>query len=148
MLRFISNGFSIEMLGFKQVDETLILKHYTDVVKKMGEVFKNMAIKSFVGKSMIPMILSQEGEEAIANARALIGTTDPSKSLSGTIRGDFGIDSMRKANLENRCCDNLIHGCDSQESFLEELSLWFNPETYKNFSGLGKARLDVCNFIP
>lgn len=136
--RFKNKGFSIEILGYKEVDENLIFKHYYRVIEKMGKPFKKMAVKSFVGKGMIPIILSQDGEEAIANARALIGPTDPSIALSRTIRGDYGLDSMEMANLEKRCCDNLIHGSDSHESYLEELALWFNPETYENYSVLVK----------
>jgi len=134
--RFKNKGFSIEILGYKQVDENLIFKHYYHVIEKMGKDFKKMAVKSFVGKGMIPIILSQDGEEAIANARALIGPTDPSIALARTIRGDYGLDSMEMATHEKRCCDNLIHGSDSPESYLEELALWFNPETYENYSNI------------
>jgi len=133
--RFKNKGFSIEIFGYKQVDQNLIFRHYSHVVEKLGKPFKKMAVKSFVGKGMIPIILSQEGEEAINNARALIGPTDPAIALSRTIRGDYGLDSMEKANSENRCVNNLIHGSDSQESFLEELTLWFNPETNEKYSG-------------
>jgi len=129
--RFKKNGFAIEMLGYKVVTESLILKHYAHVVKKLGEPFEKMAIKSFVGKGMLPIILSQKGDDAIANARLLIGATDPSTASAGTIRGDYGSDSMEMANQEERCCNNLIHASDAQESFLEELDLWFSPETYK-----------------
>jgi len=129
--RFKNNGFTIEMLGYKLVTENLILKHYAHVVEKLGVPFKKMAIKSFVGKGMLPIILSQMGDDAIANARLLIGATDPSAASLGTIRGDYGSDSMEMANQEERCCNNLIHASDAQESFLEELSLWFSPETYE-----------------
>ena len=136
--RFKNSDFSIEIFGYKQVDESLILRHYHQVIEKLGNSFKSMAVNSFVGKGMIPIILSQEGEEAIANARALIGPTDPSIALARTIRGDYGLDSMEKANQQNRFVNNLIHGSDSLESFLEELALWFNPETYEKYSGLVK----------
>ena len=64
--RFIEEGFQIEMMGFKRADENLILTHYAHVVEKLGESFKKMAIMAFVGKPMIPIILSQVGENAIA----------------------------------------------------------------------------------
>lgn len=131
--RFINNRFKIEMVGFKLVDAPLILKHYAHVVEKLGKPFEKMAIKSLVGKNMMPIILSQEGTAAIKNARTLIGPTDPSKAPQGTIRGNYGLDSMEMANRENRCCNNLIHGSDSPEAFLEELVLWFNPETSDAF---------------
>jgi len=134
MQRFIDEEFQIAMVGFKQVDQELILTHYAHVVDKFGESFRQMVIAGFVGKNMMPIILSQDGEKAIDNARALTGATDPSLSPKGTIRGDYGIDSMEAANRENRCCDNLIHCSDSQQSFLTELKLWFNPKTYKTYA--------------
>jgi len=131
--RFTNNEFIIEMVSYKEVNENLILHHYTHVINKLGEPFKRMAIKSFVGKAMIPIILSQNGNDAIANSRLLIGATDPSVALLGTIRGDYGEDSMKIANQEDRCCNNLIHASDSHESFLEELALWFSPKTHENY---------------
>lgn len=134
--RFIEEGFQIEMMGFKRADENLILTHYAHVVEKLGESFKKMAIMAFVGKPMIPIILSQVGENAIANARELTGATDPSKARPGTIRGDLGTDSFESADQEERCCYNLIHCSDSNESLLSELKLWFEPETYEVFAPL------------
>lgn len=134
--RFIGKEFLIEMIGFKKVDERLILTHYAHVVEKLGESFKKMAIADFVGKAMIPIILSQAGTDAILNARALTGATDPAKALPGSIRGDYGIDSMEKADLEGRCCYNLLHCSDSNESLLAEIRLWFDSQTYENYATL------------
>ncbi|MNE67834.1 Nucleoside diphosphate kinase [compost metagenome] len=57
-----------------------------------------------------------EGEDAIKNARTLIGATKPSEALSGTIRGDFAtsVDS------------NIVHGSDSEESAEREINLFFH----------------------
>lgn len=127
--RFIEKGFQIEMMGFKSADETLILTHYAHVVEKLGESFKQMAIVAYVGKPMIPIILSQEGENAIANSRELTGATNPATAEKGTIRGDLGTDSFENADREERVCYNLIHCSDSVESLLTEMKLWFEPET-------------------
>lgn len=131
--RFIAAGFQIEMVGFKKVTEHLILTHYAEVIEKLGESFKKNAITAFVGKIMVPIILSQEGTDAISNSRKLTGATDPTAALKGTIRGDFGADSFVKADAEGRCCNNLIHCSDSIESVLAESKLWFAPETYDYF---------------
>jgi nucleoside-diphosphate kinase len=126
--RFIQNNYKIEMVGYKEVTVDLIIKHYAEVIEKLGEWFKDIVIKDFVGYGMIPVILSQEGENAIANARKLTGATDPSVAALGTIRGDLSKDSMEAANRENRSCYNLLHCSDSTESFHRELKLWFDPE--------------------
>ncbi|PKM59037.1 MAG: nucleoside-diphosphate kinase [Firmicutes bacterium HGW-Firmicutes-4] len=132
--RFFEEGFRIEMIGYKSVDETLILTHYAHVVEKLGESFKKMAVAAFVGKVMVPIVLSQDGENAIANSRTLTGATDPAKAAPGTIRGNLGTDSFENADREGRCCYNLIHCSDSSESLLAELKLWFEPETYELFA--------------
>lgn len=134
--RFNEHHFQIEMIGFKRADEKLILTHYAHVVEKLGDSFKRMAIAAFVGQAMIPIILSQDGDQAIANSRALTGATDPAAAQPGTIRGDLGTDSFENADREERCCYNLIHCSDSTESLLTEIKLWFEPETYEVFAPL------------
>lgn len=131
--RFIQSDYKIEMVGYKQVTSELILNHYAEVIQKLGDWFRDIVIKDFVGCGMIPVILSQEGENAIANARELTGATDPAAAAPGTIRGDFSKDSMEAANRENRSCYNLVHCSDSKKSFMAELKLWFDPEIARMF---------------
>jgi nucleoside-diphosphate kinase len=131
--QFIDSGFQLEMVGFKTVEAELILSHYQEVIEKLGDWFKTMVLKDFVGKAMIPIILSQDSENAIANARALTGATDPAGAAPGTIRGDYGQDSMVAANDESRSCFNLIHCSDSQEAFETEAKLWFDPQIARLF---------------
>lgn len=126
--RFIQKNYKIEMVGYKEVTADLITNHYAEVIEKLGDWFKDIVVKDFVGYGMIPVILSQEGENAIANARELTGVTDPAAAASGTIRGDLSKDSMEAANREHRSCYNLLHCSDSNESFHRELKLWFDPE--------------------
>lgn len=128
LARFSQNDFQIELAGYKKVTESLILSHYAEVIEKLGDWFESLIITDFVGENMIPVILSQSGEKAIENARALTGATDPAKADAGTIRGDLGIDSMEKANQENRSCYNLIHCSDSRQAFIDECKLWFDNE--------------------
>ena len=56
-----------------------------------------------------------EGKDAVLNARALIGATNPSEALPGTIRGDYALD----------VASNIIHGSDSNESAEREIKLFF-----------------------
>lgn len=131
--RFVGAGFTIEMVGFKLVEKTLILTHYDDVIKKLGGWFEEMVTRDYVGKGMIPIILSLTTEDVIAKARALTGATDPLLAETGTIRGDFGQDSMEAANREKRSCFNLIHCSDSLAAFEKELKLWFDPEVANHY---------------
>lgn len=126
--RLKAKDITIEILDYRIVSEDLIFKHYSHVIAEVGDVFKEMAINSFVGKYVIPMIISSNDENIISIVRETIGATDPSRAAIGTIRGDLGNDSKEQANSEGRCCANLIHASDSYESYLSEVKLWFDRE--------------------
>ncbi len=57
-----------------------------------------------------------EKENAVADFRALIGSTDPTKAAEGTIRRKYAKDMTR----------NAIHGSDSDENALRESRFFFS----------------------
>lgn len=63
------------------------------------------------------VLMALEGESAISRWRILMGATDPAKAPEGTIRKLYGQSVER----------NSVHGSDSPESALRELSILF-PE--------------------
>jgi nucleoside-diphosphate kinase len=60
-------------------------------------------------------VLVLEGEAAISTVRAIMGSTDPARASSGTIRRDLG------TGIEQ----NAVHGSDSPESAAFEISYFF-----------------------
>lgn len=62
------------------------------------------------------VMLEVSGENAIERMREIIGHTDPSTAAKGTIRGDFGEDSLAKATLEGRPLRNIIHASDADNA--------------------------------
>ena len=62
------------------------------------------------------LALVLEGENAIARNRELMGATDPSKAMPGTIRGDFAVSITR----------NTVHGSDSSETAATEIAFFFS----------------------
>ena len=56
-----------------------------------------------------------KGKGAVKKSRDLMGPTDSKKAPSGTIRGDFGVDTTI----------NVVHGSDSPESAEREIKLFF-----------------------
>jgi nucleoside-diphosphate kinase len=85
--------------------------HYEHLRSK---VFFDELVDFIVSGPIFAMIW--EGKDAIKNARALIGATNPSEALPGTIRGDFALD----------VASNIIHGSDSNESAEQEIKLFFH----------------------
>ena len=61
------------------------------------------------------LLLALAGDNAIAQARELMGDTNPEKAAAGTIRADFA-DSMT---------ENAVHGSDSPASAERELGFHF-----------------------
>ena len=59
-----------------------------------------------------------EGENAIAQNRALMGATNPADADPGTIRADFA-ESVEA---------NAVHGSDAPESAAREIAFFFDPQ--------------------
>jgi nucleoside-diphosphate kinase len=59
-----------------------------------------------------------EKENAVANFRRLIGTTDPAEADAGTIRKDFATSKQ----------NNIVHGSDSVENAKIELGFFFSSK--------------------
>ncbi len=69
---------------------------------------------------VVPMVL--EGENAILEARQIMGATNPSEAEPGTIRADFAVEVEK----------NIIHGSDSPETAVEEISFFFSKLEIKS----------------
>lgn len=67
-----------------------------------------------------------EGENVIATARQMMGSTNPIDAQPGTIRGDFGLTVGK----------NVIHGSDSPESAEREIKLFFKEEELVHYTKL------------
>jgi len=85
------------------------------------------------------LLLVLEGEDAIRRVRTLVGATDPTRATPGTIRGDFGVDSIAAANRERRGTENLVHASDKDAHAVDpyaeanhEITLWFAGHGLEN----------------
>jgi nucleoside-diphosphate kinase len=111
--RFEQKGLKLVALKMVKVDEALASQHYAEHI---GKDFYPSLVNFITSGPVIAMVW--EGRDAIAVCRRVIGNTDPEKAEPGTIRFDFGQAPQR----------NIIHGCDSPESALREIALYFKPE--------------------
>jgi nucleoside-diphosphate kinase len=74
------------------------------------------------------LMMVWEGNQAVAVVQKLTGTTEPSSSDVGTIRGDLTVDSYTIAAVDDRAVRNLIHCSDAVEEAQREINIWFAPE--------------------
>jgi nucleoside-diphosphate kinase len=101
-------------------------EHYYEVFQKYDDEFKKRMFEYFIGKKVVPMIVS--GDNAVEEGRKMIGATNPAVAEKGTIRGDLSDDSYDKAGAEKRALHNLIHASDSDENAKREAKIWFGRE--------------------
>ena len=99
--RFEQRGLRIIGMKFMQVSKDLAEKHYE--VHKDKPFFADLV--NYITSAPV-VVMTLEGTNAIAAARATIGATKPHEAGAGTIRGDYGLEIGR----------NLVHGSDSVEN--------------------------------
>ena len=108
--RFEGEGFRIRGLKMIQLDDAVLGEHYAHIAQRpfFPEVVDFM-------KSEPVLALALGGENIIERVRALLGPTDSRKAEKGTIRGDYGVDTMV----------NVAHASDSPEAAEAELKRFF-----------------------
>lgn len=111
--RFERRGMKLLGMKFMQMSDDLASRHYG--VHRDKPFYENL-VEYITSGPIVAMVW--EGNEAVAAARATMGSTKPVDSAPGTIRGDFGMEIGR----------NLVHGSDSRENAEKEVALFFNDE--------------------
>lgn len=74
-----------------------------------------------------------QGNESIAVVKKLVGTTEPSTSDVGTIRGDYTIESYQHTAVSSRAIRNLVHCSENVEDAEREIAVWFKPDEIVNY---------------
>lgn len=125
--RFETVGLKI--IGMKLVNPTkeFAKKHYRedDIAKRRGYDIWEQNL-DFLTKGPV-LAICLEGFSAIATVRKMVGSTQPSESLPGTIRGDYTHVTYAAANSKKKAIANIIHASSSVEDAKIEVALWFAP---------------------
>lgn len=111
--RFEKKGFQLVGSKLMTISPELAEEHYAEHKERpfFGELV------GFITSAPVFAMVWQ-GENVIATARQMMGSTNPVDALPGTIRGDYGIQVGM----------NIIHGSDSEASAEREIGLFFNEE--------------------
>lgn len=116
--RFLGEGFRLRGLKMMQLEEPTLKEHYAhilDLIVDGAPLFP--LLRDFMMSSPV-LALALSGPGVVKRVRDLIGPTNSLKAEKGTIRGDFGTDSMM----------NICHASDSNETALIELKRFFKPD--------------------
>ena len=114
--RIEAKGYSITALKMLSADRSLLLLHYAE---HEGKPFFEPLVEFMMSGPIVAIVA--EGNRVIEGFRKLAGATDPTIAEPGTIRGDLARDQGTKV------VQNIVHGSDSLESAVREISIFF-PE--------------------
>lgn len=119
--RFEKKGFQLVGAKLMSIPTELAEEHYGEHKERpfFGELV------GFITSSPVFAMVWQ-GENVIATARQMMGSTNPKDAVAGTIRGDFGLTVGK----------NIIHGSDSPESAVREIGLFFKEEELVEYNKL------------
>ncbi|MCL4451505.1 MAG: nucleoside-diphosphate kinase [Candidatus Thermoplasmatota archaeon] len=111
--RFERKGLKILGMKMLKLDRKRAEAHYA---VHRDKPFYNELVNYITSDPIIAMVL--EGRSVISVVRGLAGSTDGSKAVPGTIRGDYA----------NSIQMNIVHASDSQESYEKEVAIFFNQD--------------------
>ncbi len=170
--RFERIGLKIVGMKLHMADEAKLWAHYNKddawflkkgekiLVNKqsLGHTIDKEAIE--YGKDIIRAVVSYmragpvvsivlEGNNAAAVVKRLVGGTEPATADSGTIRGDFAIDSYYLCDVDgSRGMRNLIHCTDMEDgadAAAREIGIWFTDEEIVKYRLIAEAMLYDVN---
>jgi nucleoside-diphosphate kinase len=154
--RFENTGLKISAMKMIVPTEAQLLTHYNkddawyqrkgegivaeltaqgkEITKEPIEYGKDIIrtiVRYMTAAPVVAMIM--EGNKAVSVVTKIVGTTEPSTSDVGTIRGDYTVDSYSHATFENRAVRNLVHQSESPEEAEREIQIWFNDSEIMNY---------------
>jgi len=108
--RLERKGLKLVAMKMMQISPELAARHYGE---HRGKPFYESLVSFITSAPVVAMVW--EGDDVVAQARNLIGATDPRKAAPGSIRGDLAVFTG----------NNVVHGSDSLESAQREIGLFF-----------------------
>ncbi len=96
-----------------------------------------------IASPIITIVL--EGNNAQAVVKRLVGSTEPATADTGTIRGDYTLDSYYLCDTDgSRAMRNLIHctdPSDGENAAEREIKVWFNDSEIINYKLINERML-------
>ncbi len=103
----------------------------TEDPAEIGKMVREWLIDFMCSGPIIKIVV--KGTHAVDMIRKLSGQTMPSAAETGTIRGDFSVDSAAAANRDKRAVHNIVHASETPEEAEHEIKFWFSPEEIHDY---------------
>lgn len=155
--RFERTGLKFTAMKMFVPDKDKLMTHYNKddewFLKKGKRIIEDLESHSLpvekdamaYGRAIIDTVVSYmtaapviaivaEGNEAVKVVTKLVGTTEPSTSDVGTIRGDYTVDSYGHSSYENRAVRNLIHCSETPAEAEREIAVWFTESELMQYT--------------
>ena len=116
--RLLAEGFRLRGMKMMQLDESILREHYAHIIDLVidGEPLFPKLSAFMQSSPVVALILSGPG--VVTRVRTILGPTNSLKADKGTIRGDFGTNSMM----------NICHASDSPENAEIEIRRFFRED--------------------
>ena len=124
--RIEEKGFKIVAMRLATMSVEKAKEHYAE---HAGKKFYQDLVDFITSGPSVAMVV--EGRGAIAAMRKMNGATNPVDAVSGTIRGDYAIETGR----------NVVHGSDSAASAAREIALHFEARELVDYKRIDEAWL-------
>ncbi len=111
--RIERKGLTLHRMDLRQIARETAEAHYAEHV---GKPFYGGLVDFITSGPLVAMVV--EGPDAIAGMRGIMGATNPSDAVPGSIRGDFATEIG----------ENIVHGSDSPASAAREIAIFFPEE--------------------
>lgn len=122
--RIEGRGLKIVAMRMNTISPDLAKKHYAEHAQKP---FFNSLIDFITSGPSVSIVV--EGKNAVTVMRAINGATNPVNAATGSIRGDFALDTGR----------NIVHASDSLEAAKREISIHFSDSEIEEYSRIDEA---------
>jgi nucleoside-diphosphate kinase len=120
LTRFERVGMKFVGLKMVWINKDFSKEHYAEHVEKPFYA----SLEEYILKGPV-LAAVLEGAKAIEVVRKMVGLTDPSKAVPGTIRGDYSHMAIDYANETGKIHTNIIHASANASDAAKEVSLWF-----------------------
>jgi nucleoside-diphosphate kinase len=159
--RFEKVGFKILAMKMIWVDKEHVAKHYKDEREyltgigkrtladykkfgfdagetlgtadpyKIGQKVRNWNMEALSEGPLVAMLW--QGVNAVEIARKMVGSTNTTEAVPGSIRGDYSADTPVLATLQNRPIRTIVHASGNDEEAEFERKLWFKEKEIYNY---------------
>jgi nucleoside diphosphate kinase len=109
------------------VEPWQVFAHYRDLLINRDTFSISVPValeRIYVGRQVeVALVHGEPGTPSLI--RDMLGHFDPSCAQPGTLRADFGADSLKAARAGDRLVENVVHASDDAAAAAREFAIWF-----------------------